>query len=86
MEDLPKHLIQYAARFKRLLKHATDADRGDGSAYEHEWKRKFLSSIQPGNDAELRLELQYIREMAMDPMAGKSVLAMTEKLKRREQL
>ena len=86
MEDLPKHLIQYAARYKRLLTLATDADREDGSAYEHEWKRKFLGSFTPVNDPELRLEVQVIREMALDTVAGKSVTTMTEKLKRREQM
>ena len=84
MEDLAKHLIQYSARYKRLRTQATDADRAEGSAFEHEWKRKFLASITPGNDPELRLEVQVIREMALDTVAGKSVTTMTEKLKRRE--
>ena len=86
MEDLAKHMIQYSARYKRLRIQATDADRAEGSAFEHEWKRKFLASITPGNDPELRLEVQVIREMALDPVAGKSVTTMTEELKRREQM
>ena len=86
IEGLPKHLIQYATLYKRLRLQATDADRQEGSAFEHEWKRKFLASVTPGNDPELRLEVQVIREMAMDTVAGKSVTTMTENLKRREQM
>ena len=87
MEDLPAHLIQYASRFTQLRFYATEADREDGSAFEHEGKMKFLAAIQPGNDTctELRLEMQHIRELALDPIKGRDVLALTNHLRLREQ-
>ena len=48
--------------------------------------RKFLHIIQPEEDGELRLELQHIRDMALDPVKGRSVLTLTEEMKKREQL